>query len=616
MKTRNYLVFFIAIFYIIGQFTVDNWKTRLYHGDSNGYYLHVVSFFVNQDVGDYDKTLTSLLETNPTSFDPRTDKFGIRLTEKGRMYIKYTVGVSVMETPFFLLAHAYAKLSGTYPADGWSLPYIFCVNLSVIFYVIIGFYLLIPILLKYFPKRPVIFAVLSVALATNLFFQATYITMAHGFLFFDFCLLIFLTDRFYEQPDWKKATMIGATIGLITLTRVPEVVGALVPVLWGIYNWETLKNRVTFFQKNFSYLLMAAVAFFAVFSLQFAYWYYVSGKLVFNPYQGETFNFLKPDIYNGWFNFANGWLIYTPIMAFSLIGWLFLRKYAPAVQLAVLSFVGLNAWIHYSYYVWNYFPGLGSRPMVETYALLSFGLAAFYLFCYNRKWLRWLPIAILLFFTWLNLFQTWQMRKGVIWTERSNKAFYWATFGTMQPTIESMRAYDSREFQPDTSNLVRLKNIAFENFEDSTRFSVASDVQVSGQFSLFQPVEFVTLMDKVKFSDYAIQPENWIYVSVQGYKKKEHHEWTRDKLEDLVVEIKNEKGDIEKWTSIKISSHLGNKDYSIWHTGTDNLWDEAGFYVKIPSQSKPDWTMKIYIRNTYLEKIYLDDFRVEHYKKG
>jgi hypothetical protein len=34
--------------------------STLYYGDPNGYYLHVVSFFVNQDVGDYDQTITSL----------------------------------------------------------------------------------------------------------------------------------------------------------------------------------------------------------------------------------------------------------------------------------------------------------------------------------------------------------------------------------------------------------------------------------------------------------------------------------------------------------------------------------------------------------------------------
>lgn len=614
MRTKNYLILFIAVCYIVGQFTVDNWKTRLYHGDSNGYYLHVVSLFVNQDVGDYDKTITTLLETSPTSFDARKDKYGIRLTEKGRRYIKYTVGVPVMETPFFLIAHAYAKLSGKYPADGWSLPYTFCVNLAIIFYVLAGLYLLISVLERYFPDKVVILTVLSLALATNLFFQATYVTMSHGFLFFDFCLLIFLTSRFYDKPNIKKAAMLGAVVGLIAITRVPEVVGALVPVLWGIHNVETFKKRFDFFLKNYQYLLVAALGFFAVFSLQIAYWYYVSGQFIFNPYQGEGFNFLKPDILNGWFNYKNGWLVYTPIMAFSLIGWWLLRKHAPELQLAILSFVGLNAWIHYSYYVWNYYPGLGSRPMVECYPLLSFGLAAFYLFCFNRKWLRGVPIILLVFFTWLNLFQTWQMRKGMIWSERSSMAFYWTTFGTMTSTIESLRAYDSREFQPDTSDLQFIKRLAFESFEDSTKFSVVQDVHFSGDFSLFPESEYTALLEEKKLSDYAIEPKDWIYVGIKGYKKAERNKLIRDYLGDLVVHIKDGNGQTQKWRAIKSSSHIGNDNYSIWPTGADDIWGEGGFFVKIPARSQSDWTMKVYFRNSHFEKVYLDDFKVEHYR--
>jgi hypothetical protein len=106
VKPRYLLLLLIAIGYIGGNFVVDRWGKTLYYGDSNGYYLHVVSFFVNQDVGDYDKTITTLRQVNPDSSDPREDVYGIRLTDKGRRYIKYTVGVPLMEAPFFLLAHA------------------------------------------------------------------------------------------------------------------------------------------------------------------------------------------------------------------------------------------------------------------------------------------------------------------------------------------------------------------------------------------------------------------------------------------------------------------------------------------------------------------------------
>jgi len=59
----------------------DTWRFTLFHGDANGYYLHVVSFFINNDVVDYDKTINSLQKYSSNSSDPRLDKVGIRLTE-------------------------------------------------------------------------------------------------------------------------------------------------------------------------------------------------------------------------------------------------------------------------------------------------------------------------------------------------------------------------------------------------------------------------------------------------------------------------------------------------------------------------------------------------------
>lgn len=611
MKQRYLLLLLIAIVYIAGNLTLDRWKTTLYYGDSNNYYLHVVSFFVNQDVGNYDKSIGSLLEVRPDATDARKDKFGIRLTEKGRYYIKYTLGVGVMETPFFLIAHAYAKMSDKYEANGWTRPYFLAVGFAVICYVLIGFNLLIKVLNSYFPKRVTALTVLAIAFATNLFFQSTYLTMAHGFLFFDYCVLIYLTIHFYKSPGIWRALGIGAMVGLIALTRVPEVISALVPLLWGVISWQSLKDRIQFFVKNYSYLLLASIGFFAVFSIQIAYWYYVSGHFFFNPYEGEGFNFLRPNIHKGWLHYANGWLIYTPIMAFSLLGWLFLRKYHPGSQLAIFAFVGLHSFIHYSYYAWTYFPGLGQRPMVETYPLLSFGLAACFLFFTEKKWLSWLPIVLLVFFTWLNFFQTWQMKKGVIWTERANKAFYWETFGTLKSTINSLRAYDTKRFQPDSSQLEMVEIIVEENFEDSTQYSVNREFVHSGQFSFYEVKEYSNLVEGT-LGD--IAPCDWLGLSIYAYMKGVDRPWNRDLCEILILEIYDEKGQKQNGSSIPISAYIGNTDHSIWSTGEIDRWGEASFFLEVPKKAKPSWTYKAYIFNPHGQKLYLDDLQLKWYK--
>ena len=576
--------------------------------------MHVVSFFVNQDVGDYDKTITTLLKTNPRTIDARNDPYGIRLTEKGRRYIKYTLGVGVMETPFFLLGHIYAKLSSKYEANGWSLPYLLLVNLSTIIYLLIGFNLLIKILQKYFSQGVTILVVLGIAFATNLYFHAINLVMAHSFLFFLYCLLINQTISFHEKQRVKKALGLGTTVGLITLTRVPEVVTVLIPLLWGVYNKETLINRWKFLKDNYSLLLYAVVSFLLVFSIQFVYWYYVSGKLIFNPYQGENFNFFEPHILNGWFHFRSGWLIYTPIMAFSLIGWFFLRRYVPEAQFAIFVVVALVAYVHYSYYVWAYFPGLGSRPMIETYPLLAFGLAAFFAFCLKKKWLVWFPVTAVVLFTMLNMFQTWQQNSGLIWTERGNYAFYLASFGMTRPTLKSLRAFDSGQVQPDSGKLRFVKNLITKDFESSPELPVDSTVAHSGKYSLLETENFSAWKSEIPLKD--VQEGDWLRPGIFAFMKAEDQIWDRQNSPDLIVEIYDDKKNIIKWTSLKISPQLTkNGNYSIWFIGDPGLWGEAAYFIKIPKNVNPNWTIKAYIWNQKNKKIYLDDFRIDLYRK-
>ena len=609
MKKR-YLLLVIAIIYISGNFILARWENTLYYGDSNGYYLHLVSFFINNDVGDYDKTITTLRIKNPGSADPREDKYGIRLTEKGRRYIKYTLGVPLMETPFFLMAHAYAKASPKYEADGWSKPYLFSIGLAIIFYILIGFYLLIKVLERYFSSKITALVVITIAIATNLFYQATYVTMSHGFLFFDYCLLMFLTDRFYDQPNWKKALGVGAMVGLISLTRIPEIISVFIPILWGISNWNTLKERILYFLKNYRLLIAATVGFFLFFSIQMAYWHYVSDQLFFDPYKGEGFNFLKPNIHKGWFHFANGWLIYTPVMGFSLIGWYILRKQLPGFRAAMFVFVGLQAWIHYSYYAWTFFPGFGQRPMVETYPILAFGLGAFFTYSFKRQWLRYVILSAVILFTTLNLFQTWQMKEGIIWTERGNMAFYWATFGTLTPTRNSLRSYDSKKVQPDSSDIVFIKNLVTEGFEDN---NPVSKPYYNGKHALLSQGDTTYLVTNVPLQD--VQPKDWLRLSVYGYRKGSEKPASRDACEILAFEIMDQEGKKQAGAEIKPSTHIGNPTHSIWTSGGTNQWGEISIYLRVPSSVNDGWKFKAYIYNPHGQKLYLDDFRVAIYRK-
>lgn len=614
MKFWNYrfgLLAVIAAGYLYGNFFIDNREENLTMGDSMQYYLHVVSFFLYDDVGNYDRSLTAMKSLYPNVGDPRDDIYGIRPTETGRYYIKYTTGVPVMEAPFFLLAHAYAKMSTRYPANGWSKPYQLALGLSTLFYLLIAFYWLAGILERYFTRWISCITCLTIAYATNLFYHGTYVIMAHGFLFFDYCLLLLLTLRFYERPGLTRALGIGLVVGLIGITRIPEVIAVFIPLLWGVKSRQLLAERVRFFIQNYRLLLALAAGVLLVFSIQFAYWYYVSGKLVFNPYQGEGFNFLKPRIHRGWFDFSNGWLIYTPVMAFALAGLWWLRRYVSGALLPILVFIGLHAYIHYSYYAWTFFPGLGQRPMVETYPLLALGLAACFAQMQQLRFLKWLPIAILLLFSGLNIFQTWQMNEGIIWTERHNRGFYIQSFGATEPSLKLLRAYDSRHVQPDSSALQLKDTLITASFASETWAGSDLVKDTFGRTSVLN-----LSPDSVELIEHLVLPPDIHYlgISLMGYTPGSNRIWNRDLATDLMVKIMRPDGKRLLWSSIKPASHIGNPNSSIWSAGEADQWGAAGFFIKVPKSLPEGSYLKIYTTNRARQVFYIDELVVKAYQ--
>lgn len=610
LRFRQLLILVTGGLFVLGFFWVDNWRETMVNGDSSGYYMHVVSALVNQDVGQYDQTIDDYLKNYPQAADPREDVYGIRLTEKGRRYIKYTLGVGLLQVPFFGLAHLIASLSPAFPADGWSFPYMLLIHLSKVVYIFWGLYLLSGLLLRSFSRWITALTIVVVAFGTNLFYHGTFLTLAHSYLFFAFSLLMVLAHRFYDRPSLGRAFGIGLVVGLIALTRVPEVVGLCVPLLWGVRSASSLRERIAFFRQRPQYLGLAGIGLLLVFSPQIAYWQYVSGEWFFNPYQGESFNFLKPRIHRGWFSFKNGWLIYTPVMIFALWGFGYARKKAPQVVLPAATFLLLNAWIHYSYYVWNYYPGLGSRPMIEVYPLLSFCLAAFADRFWSNRWSRRFLLLGSIFFIALNLHQSWQMRRGIIWSQQGNMAFYAETFGRMTSTRNALRAYDSHSFQPDEGKLIAADTLLYEAFSSGDTLPLVTHPVSSAPRALEMSADFTHYRVRLDAEEWALTGGSWLYVAVDAYRPGSDMVWVRWKMENLELSLWDEKGRRRLVRSIKIMSHVGNDKHSIWSCGTPDQWGEAGFYLRLPRNISPGWQLEVAIANPDEFRLFVDNLRL------
>ena len=443
--------------------------------DVSGYYLYLPAAFIYDDLREV-KFLDDIIDW----YRPTADPYQVFTHESGARVMKYSIGQAVMYAPWFAVAHAWASASAAYPADGFSLPYQFMISLGSLVVSFLGLYWLMVVLRLHFRDGIVAATLALVALGTNyLNYSAIDGAMTHNNVFTLASLLLLTSHRFYVRATWSRALTIGACLGLMALTRPTEITAALIPLLWGLNLRQSgvIGARLRLWAKHWPKLLAAAVVTLAIGALQLLYWKHVSGDWIVYSYQDQGFDWFKAHIAQGLYSYRAGWLVYTPLMVFALIGFVPLLRQKtslfPAVFLHALVFI----YVAFAWSVWWYGGSLGQRTMVQEYALLSFPLAAFLSWLWARpqvrgedegdvtrsgkpgsverktsparKGLQVVVSLLILLFVYHNFWFTHQAHRGGLFvTEQMTKAYFWRTLYTFGHDPENDLALDTGEFFP------------------------------------------------------------------------------------------------------------------------------------------------------------------------
>jgi len=608
---------FCVLFYLIAFFSNNHWqKGLIYGGDSFGYYMYLPATFIHNDLDSLNQTMNavsahsswkgSYFAKNPLGTDV-AHHIG-----KGRQVIKYTSGLAILNIPLFAIAHVSAKLTG-YSADGFSLPYRLFIHLSGILHAFLGLLFVRRILKKQFTDWIVAITLIAIALATNLYYFSTYNSaMAHPALFMLHALLILSTINFYKHFKYKDAILIGLSAGIITLIRPTEIICLLIPVLYGLFHTYNITNKLSLFIKKWPLLLTAIAAYITAGLPQLVYWKYTSGNWLYYSYGNEGFDFLNAKIHAGLFSFHNGWLAYTPVMYFAVLGMFILLFKRHNLKWPILTFIPLHIYIIYSWWCWYYINGFGSRPMVETYALLSIPFAICIYHLYQIKWLKYLaPIAIT-FFIYHNVFQTWQQTNGVLWSECANFNFVKQTFGKTSLNYTDLVVFDSHEIQPQKTLKLKAEigTINFENPNENTAKNISNKHAHSGNNSFLTKQGLFTPSVNKKVKDLDIKAGNWIKASTWAYREHKALEIYRNN--SLVCSIeRNGKSIVYK--AIRIDNKI-NDGTSFWG-GKVNEWGEVSFYIKVPDDLQPDDLVKVFVWNNIAQSLFIDDVSAHIYKE-
>ena len=474
-------ILFSALF-----FYFPRWKNHYAEAtigwDVTGYYYYLPALFIYKDIKQVHFKDQIIQQYRPTN-----DFQQAFLHPSGNYVMKYSLGQAVLYSPFFLIAHAWASLSDAHPADGFSFPYQFMLAFGGLLVAFLGLLVLRRVLLRFFSDMATTITLILLVFGTNyLEYGSITGSMTHNYLFTLYALLLAVTIRFYEKPSYLKAVGIGLVVGLAALVRPTEIISALIPLLWSFH--LPLKNGLAekwqFIKDKFRYLVIAVVVCGLVGSLQLIYWKYVSGDWFVYSYQEEGFSWLRPHIWNCLFSYRAGWLMYAPIMIFSLIGFSQLSKQHRTLFPGLLAFSLLFMYIAFAWDIWWYGGSLGQRAMVQAYPILAFPLTAFVEASLKSRVWKYIFGVIAIICIYLNLWWIHQAHWGGLFVpEQVNRAYYWNVLGRFKKAdTETLKLLDTNE--PGYYGVRKnVRNLVYENFEQDTSNAVCDLPPIEGQRS-------------------------------------------------------------------------------------------------------------------------------------
>ena len=401
--------------------------------DGLGYYLYLPATFIYHDFSL--QSIAALFQSGSIADAPASlwrDSGPDLWANSGNYLIKYPLGEAFLMAPFFLLACLLALLSGS-PVDGFSPLFQYAAAFSGLCYALAGLAVLWKVLEAHFRQQTILIALLGLVFGTNFFHYASYDSLfSHVYSFFLFSAFLYLVQRIYREGRTGHFLWAGACAGLIIITRPTNGLWLILGLCYGVDSLPALKERFAFWSAHPRALACLALPCAALVSLQLAYWKIVTGRFVVFSYQGESFHFAHPEIFNVLFSVRKGLFFWAPLLLTLLPGLYYARKRAREYFLAMLIFLPLNLYVIASWHSWFYGGSFGHRAFIESFPLFAVCFCSLYEGLpapAGKRALTSLTLVCVALSCWL-MFKYWT---GVIPYDQTTWDYFAGTFFILSP---------------------------------------------------------------------------------------------------------------------------------------------------------------------------------------
>jgi len=561
---RNPLSVFLSIILIcvIVFLNLKNPSQNTIAWDFFGYYLYLPLTFIYQDLQIKDIGIVrDIVETYANT----STLYQVYITPEGGWVIKYTMGIAIINAPFFLIGHIIALLS-EHAADGFSTPYQYSVWIGAMFITVVGILALRKVLLHFFSDTISAITLSLIVLGTNYLYNVSFIAQNvnpqnYGFTFYT--IILYLTIRWHKSHQLINAILLAFVCGILILSRPTEIVCLLIPVFWEVSGSKSLREKLGLLKKEKKQVMIFALILFLIGSLQVFYWLAAAGEFVelsYGDVAGEGMDFLTPHFDKVLFSFRKGWFIYTPLMVLPILGLVCLYQVKKNLFIPVFTYFIFNLYLVSCWSTWWYAECWGQRGLIPSYAVLSIPLGYFLVRIGDQKSIhRWLVYVVILALTGLNLFQTWQYYEGILSGSRMTREYYFRTFLKTKATEADRKLLlVSRdkwpvEYVPDEDDYHRselYRNSFIQETEGSADSVMYIHLDTTKRFS----PDFT-----IRYKDMTSQDHAYIRASVEVFIPEDHSGETPL----LVMAMRNRKG-LYKYTALDISAD--SVKYNAWNT--------------------------------------------------
>jgi len=407
----------------------ESWR-GIIGSDGKGYYAYLPAVFIYDDLnfGFFDQIEKEKYFNGDTYYE-------YRIGANDRIINKYYCGTALVQTPFFLIAHALSSLFG-YDTDGYSKLYAVFVSIAALFYLFIGLLYLNSTLKTYQVKDTHRALVIAIAVfGTNLFYYAVVEpSVSHIYSFGMISMFAYYARKYFETSKGKLLVVLLLLLGLIVLIRpVNGLIVFALPFLAG--DIPALKTGFLQAVQKWKYLLIGIAAFLAVVAIQLIIYKISTDQFVVYSYGKERFHWSEPHFFDILFSYRKGLFVYTPIYLVSLVGVFYLWKKSRFAFFSWFGFFLLITYVFSSWWMWYYGGSFSSRVYVEFIPLFMIPLGVA-LASIKRKVISGTYIGLLCLLVVFCQIQIYQYRYYQIHWSDMNKEKYWDVFLRIDKIIE------------------------------------------------------------------------------------------------------------------------------------------------------------------------------------